>query len=61
MQEPCARSAGDKEFSCAVDFLASGAIDMRPLLTGIVPLADAVRAFELAADRSSAMKVQLAL
>ncbi len=31
------------------------------LLTEIVPLADAVRAFELAADRSRAMKVQLAL
>jgi hypothetical protein len=30
------------------------------LPTEIVPLADAVRAFELAADRTRAMKVQLA-
>ncbi len=51
----------DEEFACAVDFLSSCAIDVRPLLTEIVPLADAVRAFELAADRSRAMKVQLAL
>ncbi len=50
-----------EEFAVAVDFLASGAIDVRPLLTEIVPLSEAVRAFELAADRSRAMKVQLAL
>jgi L-idonate 5-dehydrogenase len=31
-----------------------------PLLTEIVPFADAPRAFELAADRSRSMKVQLA-
>lgn len=50
-----------EEFGCAVEFLDHGAIDVRPLLTEIVPLADAVRAFELAADRGRAMKVQLAL
>lgn len=50
-----------EEFHWAVDFLASGAIDVRPLLTEVVPLAEAVRAFDLAADRSRAMKVQLAL
>jgi L-idonate 5-dehydrogenase len=50
-----------EEFAAAVHFLSSGAIDVRPLLTEIVPLSDAVRAFELAADRSRAMKVQLAL
>ena len=50
-----------EEFACAVDFLAAGAIDVRPLLTEVVPLGGAVRAFELAADRSRAMKVQLAL
>jgi L-idonate 5-dehydrogenase len=49
-----------EEFAWAVRFLASGAIDVAPLLTEVVPLADAVRAFELAADRSRAMKVQLA-
>ena len=51
----------DREFDWAVDFLASGAIDPAPLLTEIVPLDDAVRAFELAGDRSRAMKVQVAL
>lgn len=51
----------DAEFAVAVDFIASGAIDVAPLLTEIVPLAEAVRAFDLASDRSRAMKVQLAL
>ena len=50
-----------EEFAWAVDFIASGAIDVSPLLTEVVPLAEAVRAFDLAADRSRAMKVQLAL
>ena len=51
----------DVEFGWAVGFLASGAIDVAPLLSEIVPLDEAVRGFELAADRSKAMKVQLAL
>lgn len=51
----------DAEFAWAVGFIASGAIGVAPLLTEIVPLDDAVRAFDLAADRSRAMKVQLAL
>ncbi|MDT7953121.1 MAG: L-idonate 5-dehydrogenase [Acetobacteraceae bacterium] len=51
----------DREFEWAVGFLASGAIDVAPLLTEIVPLDEAVRAFELAGDRSKAMKVQVAL
>jgi L-idonate 5-dehydrogenase len=50
-----------EEFAWAVDLLASRALDVMPLLTEVMPLADAVRAFELAADRSKAMKVQLAL
>lgn len=50
-----------EEFEWAVGILAAGAIDVSPLLTEVVPLADAVRAFELAGDRSRAMKVQLAL
>jgi L-idonate 5-dehydrogenase len=49
-----------EEFAWAVRFLARGDIDVAPLLTEIVPLAEAVRAFDLAADRSRAMKVQLA-
>lgn len=50
----------DAEFEWAVQFIGSGAIDVAPLLTEIVPMDDAVRAFELAGDRSRAMKVQLA-
>ena len=51
----------DQEFEAAVRCLAQGAIDVAPLLTAVIPLAEAVRAFELAGDRSRAMKVQLAL
>ena len=50
-----------EEFDCAVEFLDKGTIDVRSLLTEVVPLEDAVRAFDLAGDRSRAMKVQLAL
>jgi L-idonate 5-dehydrogenase len=48
-----------EEFAWAVDFIVSRRIDVRPLLTEIVPLAEAVRGFELASDRSRAMKVLL--
>lgn len=48
------------EFAQAVAVLASGRLDVSPLLTEVVPLAEAVRAFELATDRNRAMKVQLA-
>jgi L-idonate 5-dehydrogenase len=34
-------------------------VDLKPLLTEVVPLADAKRAFDLAGDRSRAMKVQI--
>jgi L-idonate 5-dehydrogenase len=50
----------DPEFALAVDLLARDAIDVAPLLTETVPLAEAERAFALASDRSRAMKVQLA-
>ena len=49
-----------EEFAWAVDFIVSRRIDVRPLLTEVVPLAEAVRGFELASDRSRAMKVLLA-
>ena len=48
-----------EEFAWAVDFIVNRRIDVRPLLTEIVPLADAVRGFDLASDRSKAMKVLL--
>lgn len=50
----------DEEFQLAVDALARGAIDVAPLLTATLPLAQANEAFALASDRSRAMKVQLA-
>ena len=48
-----------EEFAWAVEYLAHGRIDVSPLLTERVPMAEATRAFQLAADRSRAMKVQL--
>ncbi|HET9019949.1 MAG TPA: L-idonate 5-dehydrogenase [Acetobacteraceae bacterium] len=49
-----------EEFALAVDVLARGAIDVAPLLTATLPLAEAPAAFALASDRGRAMKVQLA-
>ncbi len=49
------------EFALAVDLLASGTLDVAPLLTEIVALDEAISAFALASDRKRAMKVQLAL
>ena len=50
----------DKEFSLAVDLIGSGRIDVGPLLSDTVPLAEANRAFLLAGDKSKSMKVQIA-
>jgi L-idonate 5-dehydrogenase len=49
----------DAEFAWAVDAIATGRIDPTPLLTEVIPLARAREAFDLASDRSRAMKVQL--
>lgn len=49
-----------EEFALAVSLINRRAIDPRPLLTGVFPLDEAVKAFDLAGDRSRAMKVQLA-
>jgi L-idonate 5-dehydrogenase len=48
-----------EEFGLAVDFIGKRRGDLKPLLTGTFPLEDAVRAFEVAGDRSRSMKVQL--
>jgi len=50
----------DEEFRLAVDLMGKGLIDAKPLLTETVPFERAVEAFDLASDRSRAMKVQLA-
>ena len=49
-----------EEFALAVDILARGALDVAPLLTETLPLAEAETAFRLASDRARAMKVQIA-
>jgi L-idonate 5-dehydrogenase len=48
-----------EEFALAVDLIGNTLVDVMPLLTATVPLKDAREAFELAADRSRSMKVQL--
>ncbi len=48
------------EFALAVALIGGGLVDVMPLLTETIPLADARAAFEIAADCSRAMKVQLA-
>ena len=47
------------EFFTGVDWMRNGQIDVKPLITHTMPMADAVNAFELATDRSQALKVQL--
>jgi L-idonate 5-dehydrogenase len=49
-----------EEFALAVALIGGGLVDVMPLLTETVPLAKAREAFELAAARKRAMKVQLA-
>lgn len=50
----------DKEFALAVDLIGSGRINVGPLLSDTLPLAEAERAFQLAGDKSKTMKVQIA-
>ena len=47
------------EFGLAVDLINQKRVDFSPLLSAIFPVADAVKAFEIAGNRSRAMKVQL--
>lgn len=49
-----------EEFALAVDLINRRRVDLKPLLTGLYPMEDAVAAFEAAGDRSRSMKVQLA-
>jgi L-idonate 5-dehydrogenase len=48
-----------EEFPLAVNLMGSGHIDVKPLITATLPFEDAIAAFELASDRTRAMKVQL--
>jgi len=47
------------EFAVAARLIESRRIDVRPLLTDVLPLAQAESAFRLASDRKRAMKVQI--
>ena len=48
-----------EEFRTAVALLASGRIDVAPILSATMPMQDAEAAFALAADRTRAIKVHL--
>ncbi len=49
-----------EEFRTAVALMQGGQIDVTPLITHSFPLAEAGAAFEMAADRSQAIKAQIA-
>ena len=49
-----------EEFGLAVDLINKARVNLKPLLTGVYDLKDAVEAFEIAGDRSRSMKVQIA-
>ncbi len=48
------------EFFTGVSLMQKGLIDVKPMITHTLPLANAVQAFDLAGDRSRAMKAQIA-
>ena len=48
------------EFFTAVELMQSKRLDVTPLITHEMPMDEAVKAFEIAGDRSQAIKVQLA-
>ncbi len=47
------------EFGIGVGLMQKGLVDVKPLITHTVPLAQAETAFRLASDRSKAMKAQI--
>ncbi len=47
------------EFALAVQLINEGRVDLRPMVTRAFPLSQARQAFELASDRTKAMKVLL--
>ena len=49
-----------EEFFTGVQLMRKGLINVKPLITQTLDLADAVEAFELASDRTQAMKAQIA-
>ncbi len=49
-----------EEFFTGVEWMRNGQVDVKPLITHTMPMTDATEAFTLAADRSQALKIQLA-
>lgn len=49
----------DVEFAEAARMIGAGEIDLSPMVTQVLPAAEAQRAFDLAGDRAQAVKVQL--
>ena len=47
------------EFSVGVSLMQKGLIDVRPLISQTLPLAQAQKAFDMASDRTKAVKVQI--
>ena len=48
-----------EEFATAVTLMQKGLINVNPLITHTIPLEEVVQAFEIANDRSQAIKVQI--
>jgi L-idonate 5-dehydrogenase len=48
------------EYPLATALINSGAINVKPIITATVPFKNAIAAFDMAADRTTHMKVQLA-
>ncbi|MBX2856342.1 MAG: L-idonate 5-dehydrogenase [Rhodobacteraceae bacterium] len=49
-----------EEFEMAVDLMRNGGINVKPLITHTLPLDEVERAFQIAGDRTQAMKAQIA-
>ena len=49
-----------EEFPLAVEMMSKGLIDVKPLITHTIDFDDAIKAFEMAGDRSQVMKAQIA-
>ena len=47
------------EFATAVRFLNEGLVNGKPVITGVLPFDRALEAFDLAADKSQSLKVQI--
>lgn len=48
-----------EEFFTAVEMMQRGRLDVKPLITQTMPLSDAIEAFQIASDRTKAIKTQI--